>query len=255
MLIKDIITKIEQKYPLSTQSPWDNSGVQIGDLNQELTGIYISLDAEIANIKEAIKNNCNLIITHHPLIFSGIKRLVKGEFNYSVIELAMAHKLTIYSSHTPFDASPDGMKNTPLLELGEDVNYDFVEEDHITFGTTMNVAPQSLSEFVEKIKNKLKRYGLTDNMRVYQANDKPIQKVAIMGGSGAGFIEHAKRIGADLYVTADVKYHDAQLAKRIGINLIDLTHDGSEIHFVDIMKKQLEQETKIITSYQTIKPS
>lgn len=256
MKIKNIIENIEALYPLDKQSSWDNSGVQIGNLEEEVKGIYIALDAEIFHVKKAIELGANFIITHHPLIFGGIKSLTHGEFMYEVIALAMKHKLTIYATHTPFDQSEVGMKNSPLLKFGTNIDYDFVLDEGITFGTLMDVEPNSFEDCQNKIVETLEPYGLTHLTRAYKANDNAIKKVAIMGGSGAGYICDAKISGADLYITADVKYHDIQLAKRLGLNLIDLSHDQSEIHFVDIMSEQLlnsnpDLDGKIHSSYKT----
>lgn len=256
MKIKNIIEQIEALYPLDRQSSWDNSGVQIGNLDEEVKGIYIALDAEIFHIKKAIELGANLIITHHPLIFGGIKSLRRGEFMYEVIELAMKHNLTIYATHTPFDQSELGMKNSPLLKFGTNVDYDFVLDEGITFGTLMEIEPTSFEDCKNNIVEILEPYGFTHLLRAYKANDNAIQKIAIMGGRGAGYIGDAKSCGANLYITADVKYHDIQLAKRLGLNLIDLSHDQSEIHFVDIMSEQLlnsnpELDGKIHNSYKT----
>lgn len=253
MKIKDAINKIEDKFPLSTQSSWDNSGVQVGDLNADLKGIYICMDAEVDNVKEAIDLGANLIITHHPFIFSGIKSLVKGDFSYEIIDLAIKNNLTIYASHTPFDASPDGMKATPLLKMARSVDYNFVADEDQTFGVIMETDNQDLKEIEDVINVALAKYKLTHITRIYQANDRPINRIAYMGGSGASYIAAAKARGADLYISADVKYHDAQLAKRLDLNLIDLGHDQSEMHFVDIMAEYLKDFLNVHKTYKTFR--
>ena len=253
MKIKDLINRIEERYPLASQSSWDNSGVQIGDLQADLKGIYICMDAEKANVEEAIRLGANLIISHHPLFFSGLKSLVKGDFSYEIIELAIKNDLTIYASHTPFDASKEGMKNTPLIKMAEKVIYDFVEDEAETFGIIMEVKDKRLVEISEEIKERLGKYNLSEITRIYKANDRPIKRIAYMGGSGASYIAAAKAKGADLYISADVKYHDAQLAKRLDINLIDLGHDQSEMHFVDIMYDYLKDFKNVHKTYKTFR--
>ena len=253
MKIKDAINKIEEKFPLFTQSSWDNSGIQVGDLDADLKGIYICMDAEVANVKEAIDLGANLILAHHPFIFSGIKSLVKGDFSYEIIDLAIKNNLTIYACHTPFDASAEGMKATPLLKMAKSVDYDFVNDEDQTFGVVMETNNQSLEEIEDVIKVALSKYKLADITRIYQANDKPINRIAYMGGSGASYIGAAAAKGADLYITGDVKYHDAQLAKRLDLNLIDLGHDQSEMHFVDIMADYLKDFSNIHKTYKTFR--
>lgn len=253
MKIKDAINKIEDKFPLSTQSSWDNSGIQVGDLDADLKGVYICMDAEVDNVKEAIDLGANLIITHHPFIFSGIKSLVKGDFSYEIIDLAIKNNLTIYASHTPFDASADGMKATPLLKMARSVDYDFVADEDQTFGVIMETDNQSMEEIEDVINVALGKYKLTHITRIYQANDRPINRIAYMGGSGASYIAAAKARGADLYISADVKYHDAQLAKRLDLNLIDLGHDQSEMHFVDIMAEYLKDFPNVHKTYKTFR--
>lgn len=236
MLIKEFIENFEDDFPLATQEPWDNSGIQIGDDNQVLREVYISLDCDIFHIKEAIKSKCNLIICHHPLFFDEIKSLTKDSFYYKAIELAIKNHITIYANHTPFDKSRYGMKKTPLLRMARNINYNFYQEED-GYGVMAEIEPSSIVLVMMEIIKELSPYPNLEFIRTYKVNDRPIEKVAYIGGSGADFINTVKEAGADLFITGDIKYHDAELAHRLDLNLIDLGHDLSELHFVDIVSK------------------
>ncbi|HHW58876.1 MAG: Nif3-like dinuclear metal center hexameric protein [Bacteroidales bacterium] len=115
MKLNDIIKIIEASYPLYIQEPYDNSGLIIGDKEANINGILIALDLNNDVIKEAIKNNCNLIITHHPFIFNNIKKLEAGDELFDKLNLIFKNEINVYSSHTPMDKSFNGI-NIALAE-------------------------------------------------------------------------------------------------------------------------------------------
>ena len=105
MILKNIIDEIESVYPLYIQESYDNSGLIIGDRNADITGILIALDLDLEVINEAISQNCNLVITHHPCIFHNIKKIVAGNDVYDLLQLIIKNNLNIYACHTPMDKS------------------------------------------------------------------------------------------------------------------------------------------------------
>ncbi|MDO5716581.1 MAG: Nif3-like dinuclear metal center hexameric protein [Tissierellia bacterium] len=240
MQLREIIKKLEIKYPLNSQQSWDNSGLQIGCLDATITKAYVALDVEIEHVNRAIDEGAELLITHHPLFFDSIKSLEKNCFYYELIKMAMTHDINIVSFHTNFDSSPEGMIYTPFDDFWRGGKERFVEEEGQFFGFKTMVDPIALRDFAKQIGNRVATSSPLD-IRVYGNPDKIVKSIAFMGGSGGGYVAEAIAMGCDLYITGDVKYHQQQAAQRDGMAVMDLGHGGSEVHFVDIMKTNLEE--------------
>ena len=118
MKIKDIIAEIENYAPLSLQESYDNSGIQIGDVNQSITGILLCLDVTEEVIDEAIELDCNFIISHHPLIFKGIKSLTGATYIERAIIKACQNKIVVYAAHTNLDNAMGGVNYKIASKLG-----------------------------------------------------------------------------------------------------------------------------------------
>lgn len=118
MKIKDIIRAIEEVLPLWLQEQWDNSGLQVGDTSEDVSGILIALDPTEAVIAEAVRRGCNLVVTHHPLLFRGVKRIGTATDVERAIRLAIRSGVTVYSAHTNADNAPEGLNALLARELG-----------------------------------------------------------------------------------------------------------------------------------------
>lgn len=245
MKINQLIKKLDEFYPLELQLSWDNSGLQIGDKNSNIKKVYICLDLEDFHVENAIKENANLIITHHPLFMKDVKQLEKGSFYYDVIKKLILNDINVLSYHTPFDISIFGMKNFFISKLKTNEKEVFAIDENKSLGSIFDIETKKLSEIVDLIKaHYIEFYDIKDwsnFIRVYGNMDRKIKRIAYLGGSGADFISDAVDKRADLYITGDIKYHDAQLAYRNNLNLIDLSHGISEIHFVDVMNEKLKE--------------
>lgn len=143
MLLKEVISHIETLAPRHLQESWDNSGLQVGDIQQEITSILTCLDVTEAVVDEAIQKGCQLILSHHPLIFNGIKRIVGENYIQRCITKALKNDIAIYSAHTSLDNSPKGinfylanklgLKNIQILAPKQDCLYKlvtYVPQDH-----------------------------------------------------------------------------------------------------------------------------
>lgn len=118
MKVQDIVSIIEQMAPESYQESYDNSGLIVGEARQEVSGVLICLDVTEAVVEEAIQNNANLIISHHPILFKGIKRLTGKTYVERTLILAIQHKIAIYSSHTNMDAVAGGVSDRICDKIG-----------------------------------------------------------------------------------------------------------------------------------------
>ena len=229
--------------PLDLQEEWDNSGMQIDLGRDEVTKVIVGLDINSEIIEEAITKKADMIVTHHPILFDPIKTLgpddVVGGF---VIRLVRAG-ISVYSSHTCFDAAPYGNNEYLLKKLGVQQMFRLpIPGHHISEAMVARIGsyqqPVFFSEFCEKLSKVL---GQPGGIKVSGAPEKLIQRVAVCTGSGGEFWEAAKIAGADVFVTSEVKHHQALAARECGLCLVDAGHYGTENLFVRNMAKQLRK--------------
>ena len=361
MILKQIIKKIESKYPLNLAYDWDNVGLIIGDVESDIKKVLIVLEANDKVVDEAIKNNIDLIITHHPFIFSKINKINTTNYKGKLIHKLIKNDISLYSMHTNFDIAFDGLNdyffeimgfekgkilevtnseqlyklsvNVPIeheqqvkdalaksgaghignyshcsftsegigsfmpLEgsnafigtknyienvkeikietivnqriLGgvlsnmikshpyEEVAYELykleIKHNEVGLGRVTTLTTQmTLKELSEHIKNKLSM----SHIRVIGDLEGKISKVALVTGSGADMVSKAKRAGANVLITGDMKYHEAHDALDMGMNVIDCGHFETENIFSDVMKRFLDEieEIKVIKSNVDMNP-
>ena len=253
MKLKDITNIIEKWSPLDQAETFDNVGLLVGNPNNNVDKALITIDASEDVIDEAINQNCNLVITFHPIIFSGIKQITEKTYVERVVEKAIKNDINIYAIHTNLDNNPKGvnykiakrlsLKNTSLL----------LKKDNNEFGMGMiGELNNELSEFefFEFLKLKMN----VKHIKHSPLLGKKIQKIAVLGGSGSFAIEEAIRQKADCYVTADLKYHDYFKAEK-KIILADIGHYESE-HFtkqliLDFLNEKIPKFACIISKTNT----
>jgi dinuclear metal center YbgI/SA1388 family protein len=230
---------LNQFAPLSLQDSWDNSGLQIDNHNAEVKGVLICFDITEQSLQEAIAKGCNVIVAHHPLIFSGIKQIGHQSYIERGIRLAIIHGIAIYANHTPLDkikggsswvlADKLGLQDTAYLQPTQEPSYGIIGR---------LPKPVSEEQFIGLLKEKLGLQGVRCSAPVGQ----PIQQVAICGGSGAFLIRDAIQAGAQAYVCGDIKHHDFYLAEQ-KILLADVGHFESDIAtkeiFFSILSKKI----------------
>jgi dinuclear metal center YbgI/SA1388 family protein len=239
MQIKELLNYLEQIAPLKYQELYDNSGIICGDENAELKGVLICIDTLDQHIDEAISKNCNLIISHHPLIFGGIKKLTPGDYVGRTIIKAIQNQITIYAMHTNLDnilLNGVSERIARKLELQEVVLLSpkagiLAEETAVGAGVTGQMAnPMKEHDFLYHLKKIMK----TDCIRHTKLLGKDVSKIAICGGSGAFLLKEAINSGADVFVSADFKYHDFFDADG-KILVTDIGHYESEQFTVEII--------------------
>jgi len=233
VLLREIINSIESVAPRSAQESWDNSGMQVGDTGREVSSVLLTTDITEDVVSEAIEYGCQLIISHHPLLFHGLKQVCGQTPQARIVEMAIKHDIAIYSAHTNLDSVVGGI-NTRLAERLGIRGYRLLTESGLgAIGTLPE--PVNYLDFIEQIRKTLD----CSYVRYTRPAKEMIQTVAVCGGSGAEFIETAIEQGADVYLTADCKYHEFQDADR-RIGLIDIDHWYSERHAREIFRDMLE---------------
>ena len=233
MLLKSIIDSIELAAPRSAQEEWDNSGMQVGDTGRDIQSVLLTTDVTTDVVNEAIMLGCQLIISHHPLLFHGLKQVCGQTPQARIVETAIKHNIAIYSAHTNLDSVVGGI-NTRLAEKLGLSDIRLLTESGL--GAIGNLPqPVNYLDFIAHIHDVLD----CTYVRYTRPAHEMIQTVALCGGSGAEFIGEAVAQGADVYLTADCKYHEFQEADG-QIGLIDIDHWISERHareiFADILK-------------------
>lgn len=246
VVLKELIDIIESVAPLGWQEEWDNSGLQVGNRNAEIHAALLTTDITEAVVREAIDLGCELVISHHPLLFHGLKQVCGQDPQARCVEMAIAHHIAIYSSHTSMDSVLHGVSGH-MAELLGVTNYRLLvpTEDHSHGLGVIGELPQpmTLAALLAHIKEVFNAPCLR---YVTGATDK-LQRVAICGGAGAEFIDAAIAQGADAFITADVKYHDFQAADgRIAV--IDMDHWVSEHFTRDIFAEMLRGKVKTYIS-------
>ncbi|MCI6737891.1 MAG: Nif3-like dinuclear metal center hexameric protein [Intestinibacter sp.] len=354
MKLCNLIQKIESKYPTNLAYSWDNVGLLVGDYEKEIKKILVTLEANEAVVDEAIKNKVDLVITHHPFIFSKISRVNSGDLKGRLILKLIKNDISLYSMHTNFDIAKDGL-NDYFMEIMGFKNCEILEEthseklyklavyvpvgyedkirevlgannagyignySHCTFNTKgkgtfkaeegtnpfigeigyiekadevkiETVVQESILNKVvqevikahpyeevaydvyelqnqgqkeglgristldkemtlEELANKIKSTLNMDKIRLVGNLDSKINRVALCTGAGSDLVKLSKAKGADVLITGDMKYHEAQDALDMGMNVIDCGHFDTEDIFKDVMKRFIDS----FEEFETIK--
>ena len=211
--------------------------MQVGDTGRDIQSVLLTTDITEAVVAEAIERGCQLIISHHPLLFHGLKQVCGQTPQARVVEMAIKHDIAIYSAHTSLDSVIGGINTRLADQLGiSDYRILIPASRDTDTPTGLGVigrlpAPMAYEDFLARIHDTL----YCTYVRYTRPRKEMIRTVALCGGSGAEFIESAIEQEADVYLTADCKYHEFQDAEgRIG--LIDIDHWCSEQHAREIFR-------------------
>ena len=229
MKIVEVTRLIEEFAPLSLQESWDNAGLQVGNPQAEATGALLCLDVTEAILDEAVKKGLNLIITHHPLLFRGLKSITGNSHIERIVIKAIKNDIAIYSAHTNMDSAWGGVSHLIAKKIGlEDVEVLSPQSEGAVTGLgVVGNLPQE--EGVLSFLGRVKETFGVGAVRYSGNVEKPIRRVAICGGAGSEFVKEAVACGADVLITGDVKYHEF-MSDNEKILLADIGHYESE-HF------------------------
>ena len=223
MKIKKIYDFLNQLSPFELQESWDNSGLLVGDWNNEIDKIYLSLDLDLELLDEIEENS--LIITHHPLIFKPLKTLLPISYSQKLAIKLIQKNINLISMHTNFDKT-----HLNKYVMKKVLGFEYKENDDFILTASLDM---EFNKFVSHIKKSLN----LETINVVQCHDK-IKSFSLTTGSGMSLIG---KIKTDLFLTGDIKYHDAMEAKARGISLIDITHYESEKYFCNALYNELNE--------------
>ncbi len=226
-VIQDVLSRLESIAPIEGKMEFDNVGLLVGRREKPVTKILTALDITDWVIDEAKTFGAELIVSHHPVVFSCKSVTGDSDTGCHILSLAEAGIAAI-CMHTNLDAAAGGVNDVLAERLGVKNTGNFTPEKIGKIGqlgeeTTMDA-------FLPLVKARLSAPGLK-----YFDAGRPVHRVAVLGGSGGGDLEAAAAHGCDTYVTADVKYHVWLLAKELGVNLIDAGHFETENQVVPVV--------------------
>lgn len=249
--VQEITRFIEEMAPLHLQEAYDNAGLIIGTEDAKVTGILICLDAVEEVVQEAIDKGCNLIIAHHPIIFSGLKKINGETYIERVIIKAIQNNISIYAAHTNLDNVRQGVNDTIADKLELTHREILQPKDNMIPNTGAGlIGKLPRQEDEAMFLNKLKELFQTDCIRYTKLLGKEITKVALCGGSGSFLIEEAKKKKADVFITGDIKYH--QFFDAVGeILLADIGHYESEQYTIELFYERLIKKFPTFAIFRT----
>ena len=239
MKIKEVTEFLETVAPLEYQEKYDNAGLIVGNGEDEFKAALICLDSTQEVVDEAISLGCNLIIAHHPIIFQGIKKLTGKTYIGRAILKAIKNDIAIYAAHTNLDNAFENGVSTKIAQKLELDNLEVLDpkEAFLLKGKKVGTGviatleePVSEMDFLVRIKEKLNLQCLKHT----RLRNKPVQKVAICGGACSFLLKKARMAGADIFITADFKYHEYFDAENELI-IADIGHYESEIFTIELI--------------------
>ena len=238
--IKEVLSALERFAPLPLQESWDNAGLQVGLTETEVSGALLCLDVNEAIIDEAIRKGCNLIVSHHPLLFRGLKQISGSDFVQRCVIKAIKNDLCVISMHTNMDNAIGGVNFKMAEKMGAVVDgKDDVSDNGEKCPMVVAELPEPMGakDFVLMLKE---RFGVASVM-CNQLLERPIRKVAICGGAGDFMLPDAVVAGADAFVTGEMHYH-VYFDHEQQIQICVIGHYQSEQYTSELFREIIRKE-------------
>ena len=237
MKLREVIDALERLAPLRLQDEWDNSGLQVGFPETRISGILVCLDVAEDIVEEAVAAGCNLIVSHHPLLFKPLRQVSDTTYQQRCVVRALAAGVSIYSAHTSLDNAPGGVNHRIAALLGlQDLRWLQPKEGEEAGSGLVGELPlgESDSDFLARVK---RVFGV-QCLRHSALDGRQIRRVALCGGAGAFLLRDAVRAGADCFLSGEFHYHD--YFENGGVLLCELGHYQSEQFTQDLLQEYLE---------------
>lgn len=240
MKIKDITDVIERFAPLAYQESYDNAGLIVGRPDDEVRQALLAVDVTDEVLDEAEREGCDLVITHHPIVFHPLKRFNSADMVQRCVERAIRRGIALYACHTNLDSAPEGMswRLAALLGIGELSVLQPSEGDPRAGFGVVGELPEPLPT-VEFLRRMQQRLGVKA-VRHSDLVSEQVRRIALCTGAGASLMADARRAGADLYVTADLKYNDFMFPDGEFV-VADIGHFESEYCAIELLFEVLSK--------------
>lgn len=235
MLCREVIETIEKAYPRSCALDWDNVGLLVGSRDKEVRRIYVALDAVDEVIEAAAAAHADMLVTHHPMIFSAMRRITEDDFIGRRVIRLIQEDMAYYAMHTNYDVMGMAELSGQVLGLKDSQVLEVTCQEGPIDGRPQGIGrvadlekEVSLSECCEQVKQ---RFSL-DTVKVFGDLKAPVKRVAISPGSGKSMVGAALEMKADVLITGDIDHHTGIDAVAQGLSIIDAGHYGIEQIFI-----------------------
>lgn len=226
---RDVLDLLEKIAPARLAESWDNPGFQVGSYSQEIAKIFMALDPTLEALRSASDRHAQLLLTHHPLIFTPLSEVDINAYPGNVAVEAVKGGISVVSVHTNLDVAAGGI-NDILAELLGLQQVEVLEEKTGVDGAGLGrVGDLPKAAMLTSVVEDVRQVFGSDKLRLVADGDVRIRRIAVVGGSGGGLTYRASEKGADLLITGDVGHHHALEAKSVGIALIDAGHFETEM--------------------------
>lgn len=244
--VKQIIDIVDQIAPFDLAESWDNSGLQIGDPGWEVSKILIALDVTDKALFQAERLGCDMLITHHPLIMSPEKQIDFSRMPGTAILISARSRIAVVSAHTNLDKAQGGLNDYLAQKLG-------ILDTHVFLTDAMNndsagqvqglgrTGQLGEAMTLEQLGCRIKEQLGTPGVRIIGNPGNIVSTAALCSGSGGSLTTHFLGSGMDVYITGDLKYHEARDIESHGKSAVDVGHFFSEFIAVELLKNRLGQ--------------
>ena len=251
----EIMEKLESLSPQHFAESWDNVGLLVGSAEKEVCSCMLALDATDTVIDQAILMEADLLITHHPMIFKPLKKIVADDFTGKRVIKLIQNDISYFAMHTNFDVM--GMADEAAEKLGllSSNVLEITFEDDISKEGIGRIGFLQQEMSLEECAQLVKETFDLDQVRVFGDGANRVCKAAIVPGSGSDYIDRALRAGADVIITGDISHHQGLDAAEKGISVIDAGHYGLEKIFIPYMRSFFGRELPELQVFEARQPA
>lgn len=229
-MVKDVVNMVGAIAPYELAMEWDNVGLLVGRMERNVSRVLVALDLTPAVIGEAKALGAQLIVTHHPVMFSARKRITDADYEGKLLLTLAEEGMALVAAHTNLDAAPGGVNDTLMALMGAKhvAGEGCIRVGDMEEGTTLGM-------LCARAKAKLHT-----SVRAYGAEDTPVHKLGCCSGAGSGEMAEAIALGADCFITGEVKHHHALEAMASGVTMIEAGHYETENPVCEVLAGALQ---------------
>lgn len=234
--VGEVYRVLDQVAPFSLAEAWDNPGILAGSAQQGVTGILCALDLLPEVIDEAVEKGCNLILTHHPILFHGRKNLREDDAEGRLLCRLIRKNIALIAMHTNLDNAENGVNDALARRL------ELTSVEKLENGMRVGrIEAMPLEVFANRVQK-----ALDGPVRRYGDGDRVVHRVALLGGAGGSFAPQALAAGADVYLTGEIAHHLAWNALQEGMSVLEAGHGATELPGVELLAKALQKEENVV---------
>ena len=257
--VADVVAWIERRYPAALAEDWDTPGLAVGDPTRPVAHVRFAVDPTLAVAKEAVAAGAQMLITHHPLMLRGVTSVAADTAQGAVVHALIEGGCALLAAHTNADAAHGGVADALALAVGVSVEGPLEPVSPGSgagSGRVGTVTPRTLAEFAAVVARALPETA--GGVLFAGPPDGRVERVAVLGGSGGGYLGAAAAAGVDAYVTADLRHHPASDAREEALlrggrpYLVNVSHAASESLWLKGAAHALAAELDLITSVSTL---